>query len=80
MRWMVTGSRGMLGQDLVALLAQRGQNVLAVDKSELDITDPAAVAHLVDKVDVVVNVAAHTAVDKAESEEAAAFTINATGP
>lgn len=70
----------MLGQDLVALLAQRGQNVLAVDKSELDITDPAAVAHLVDKVDVVVNVAAHTAVDKAESEEAAAFTINATGP
>ncbi|MDK8782029.1 sugar nucleotide-binding protein, partial [Actinotignum timonense] len=42
---MVTGSRGMLGQDLVALLAQRGQNVLAVDKSELDITDPAAVAH-----------------------------------
>ncbi|MDK8782747.1 dTDP-4-dehydrorhamnose reductase, partial [Actinotignum timonense] len=60
--------------------AQRGQNVLAVDKSELDITDPAAVAHLVDKVDVVVNVAAHTAVDKAESEEAAAFTINATGP
>lgn len=80
MRWMVTGSRGMLGQDLVALLVQRGQNVLAVDKSELDITDPAAVAHLVDKVDVVVNVAAHTAVDKAESEEAAAFTINATGP
>ena len=76
MRWLVVGSDGMLGQDLVAMLSERGENVLAPRRSELDVT--VAVAPWQD-VDVVVNCAAYTAVDKAESEEPVAFALNAVG-
>jgi dTDP-4-dehydrorhamnose reductase len=79
-RWLVTGANGMLGQDLVALLRERGHEVTAVDRSQLDITDAAAVAGAVDGHDVVANVAAYTAVDAAEEQESAAFAVNATGP
>jgi dTDP-4-dehydrorhamnose reductase len=80
-RWLVTGARGMLGQDLVTLLADRhpGLDVTAVDLPELDITDPIAVADLLPGHDVVVNCAAWTAVDDAETTEPAAFTVNAVG-
>jgi len=70
----------MLGQDLVALLRERGHEVTAVDRAELDITDAAAVAGAVDGHDVVAIVAAYTAVDAAEEQESAAFAVNATGP
>ena len=70
----------MLGQDLVRLLRDQDESVRAWGRSELDITDPAAVAAAVADVDVVVNCAAYTAVDDAEKDEAAAFRINATGP
>lgn len=80
MRWLVTGASGMLGQDLVALLRERGHEVTAVDRSQLDITDAAAVTGAVDGHDVVANVAAYTAVDAAEEQEPAAFAVNATGP
>jgi dTDP-4-dehydrorhamnose reductase len=43
-RWLVAGARGMLGQDLVPLLSDRGHEVVAVDRSELDITDPIVTA------------------------------------
>lgn len=79
-RWLVTGARGQLGKDLVALLAS--DNVLAVDLPELDITDSAVVAAAVAdfRPDVVVNAAAYTAVDAAESDEDAAYRVNASGP
>ncbi|MEV7972704.1 dTDP-4-dehydrorhamnose reductase [Cellulomonas sp. NPDC089187] len=80
MRWLVTGANGMLGQDLVALLGERGHEVTAVDRDVLDITDPAAVDGAVSGYDVVANVAAFTAVDAAEEQEGAAFTVNAVGP
>ena len=80
MRWIVTGANGMLGQDLVHLLQDEGETVRAWGRDHLDITDPGAVARAVTDVDVVVNCAAYTAVDAAESDEAAAFEINATGP
>ncbi|MDY5150902.1 dTDP-4-dehydrorhamnose reductase [Actinotignum urinale] len=80
MRWVVTGAHGMLGTDLVKMLIERDQDVLAVDKDELDITDPQAVSQLIKDTDVVVNVAAFTAIDEAEQDEAEAFSINATGP
>lgn len=80
MRWLVTGSNGMLGQDLVSLLATRGHDVVAVDRDDVDITDPAAVHAAVTGYDVVANVAAFTAVDVAEEQEATAFTVNAVGP
>lgn len=80
MRWLIAGSSGMLGHDLVDRVFSGGHEVIGVDRGEIDITDPASVADVVDGVDVVANVAAFTAVDQAEEEEAAAFTVNATGP
>ena len=80
MRWMITGAKGMLGHDLVELLVREGNDVVALDRSEIDITDAASVRQMISATDVIVNVAAYTAVDKAEEDEAAAFTTNATGP
>lgn len=80
MRWLVTGGNGMLGQDLVDLLRERGHEVTAVDRDELDITDPRSTSGAADGYDVVANVAAFTAVDAAEEQEHAAFTVNAVGP
>lgn len=75
MRWSVVGARGMLGQDLVSLLRERGETVTALDRQEVDVTGDVAL----DPADVVVNCAAYTAVDAAETEEAAAFAVNALG-
>lgn len=82
MRWLVTGARGMLGRDLCAHLTERrpGDEVDAHDLPDLDITDLEQVVRAIDGVDVVVNCAAWTDVDGAETHEAAAFTVNAVGP
>ncbi|MDD9205750.1 dTDP-4-dehydrorhamnose reductase [Georgenia sp. 10Sc9-8] len=80
MRWLVTGAAGMLGQDVVARLAEDDQEVRAASRQDLDVTDPDAVAAQVRAVDVVVNCAAWTAVDDAESQEAEAFLLNAVAP
>ncbi|WP_225753803.1 dTDP-4-dehydrorhamnose reductase [Actinotalea sp. Marseille-Q4924] len=79
MRWMVTGAGGMLGQDLVALLRDGGQEVTAHGRDTLDVTDLDAVRGAVGGHDVVVNCAAWTAVDEAETAEAEAFRVNAVG-
>ena len=81
-RWLVTGAHGMLGTDLLQVLTRRrpADTVIARDLPELDITDPHQVASAVAGVDVVVNCAAWTDVDGAETHEAAAFTVNAVGP
>jgi dTDP-4-dehydrorhamnose reductase len=76
-RWLVVGALGMLGRDLVAALD--GEPVTAVDREDGDITDPDVAASRVSGHDVVVNCAAWTAVDAAESQEAAAFAVNAVG-
>ncbi|MGY0232476.1 dTDP-4-dehydrorhamnose reductase [Longispora urticae] len=73
-RWLVTGAAGMLGQDLLAALG--GEDVTAVTRAELDITDPLAVASAVAGHDVVVNAAAWTNVDAAEAAEEAATAVN----
>lgn len=77
-RWLVVGANGMLGTELMGLLADR--NVRGVDLPEIDITEPESVASALSDVDVVVNCAAYTAVDNAEEAEAIAFRVNATGP
>src|SRR5450756_2983162 len=79
MRWLVAGANGMLGQDLTALLRDGGDDVTPVDRDTVDITDPGACEAAVAGHDVVVNCAAYTAVDAAESDEAAAFMVNAVG-
>jgi dTDP-4-dehydrorhamnose reductase len=69
----------MLGRDLVGLLGERGIDVVGVRHSDLDITQPEAVGAAVRGVEVVVNCAAWTAVDDAETHEAQAFAVNAVG-
>ncbi|WP_175953473.1 dTDP-4-dehydrorhamnose reductase [Schaalia sp. Marseille-Q2122] len=83
MKWTVTGAAGMLGQDLVAALKARGDDVVALDVAELDILDSSAVMEALGTPgasDVVVNCAAWTQVDSAEEKEDAAFRLNAVGP
>ncbi|MFI5386776.1 MAG: dTDP-4-dehydrorhamnose reductase [Fimbriimonadales bacterium] len=84
MRFLVLGSSGMLGSDLVAELQRRGHEITAPGLPEdLDITDPAAMAKLasgeVGQFDWVINCAAYTAVDKAEEEVREATEINTLG-
>lgn len=67
----------MLGRDLQAVLA--GRDVVALDRAALDVTDLAAVRSAVAGADVVVNASAYTKVDAAESDESAAYEINAIG-
>jgi len=80
-RWLVAGCDGMLGQDLVAALHESpgAHEVTAVDRDVLDIIDPDECLAAVSGHDVVVNVAAWTAVDDAETHEAQAFSVNAVG-
>jgi dTDP-4-dehydrorhamnose reductase len=77
-RYLVTGASGMLGRDLQRTL--RGRDVTALSRAELDITDPDAVRAAVAGHDVVINSAAYTKVDDAESHEAEAYAVNALGP
>ncbi|MBF0686342.1 MAG: dTDP-4-dehydrorhamnose reductase [Cellulomonas sp.] len=80
MRWVVMGSAGMLGTDVVSAARSAGHDVVAHDRETVDILDPDAVGRTVDGADVVVNCAAWTAVDLAEERESDAFAVNATGP
>ena len=75
--YLVTGANGMLGTDLVAALA--GREVTALRRADLDVTDRDAVAAAVLGHDVVLNAAAYTKVDDAETDEDAAYSVNATG-
>ena len=75
---MITGAGGMLGTDLRNELVSRGEEVVACAKSDLDITTGEDVTRCVDDAhpDVIVNCAAYTKVDQAESEESLANAIN----
>lgn len=77
MRYLITGASGMLGHDLRHVLADR--TVTALARSDLDITAAEACDGAVTGHDVVINCAAYTKVDDAESHEDAAFAVNATG-
>lgn len=85
------GHRGQLGTELMNLLAEHGLSdpaVVGADRDEVDITDPADTRRLIDEwlaaddpgVPVVINAAAYTAVDDAESDEDTAHAVNADGP
>lgn len=80
--WLVTGAGGMLAQDVLARLAGAGVPAVAVARTDLDITDPAAVRAVLSehRPAVVVNCAAWTAVDDAETREDDALRINGDGP
>jgi dTDP-4-dehydrorhamnose reductase len=79
-RVLVTGATGMLGSDLVVLLTSAGYDVLALAKSDLDVTDSGQVSRTFRELrpDVVVNCAAFTRVDACETDPRA-FQVNAGG-
>jgi dTDP-4-dehydrorhamnose reductase len=87
--WLLTGARGQLGHDLLAVLRSRaGDEVTGLPRPELDLLDEAGTRALVrgwlDRARgeraVVVNAAAYTAVDAAESDEETARIINGEAP
>ncbi|MEN9760298.1 MAG: hypothetical protein RI906_124 [Pseudomonadota bacterium] len=81
MRLLLTGKNGQVGFELQRALAVLGE-VIAIDSEDCDLADEAAIRRVVRTIrpDVIVNPAAFTAVDKAESEQALAQAINAQAP
>lgn len=81
MKFLLTGKNGQVGFELQRALAPLGE-VVAVDRSACDLADPDAIRALIAglRPDVIVNPAAYTAVDRAESDETAARAINAIAP
>jgi dTDP-4-dehydrorhamnose reductase len=79
-RWLITGAWGQLGSDLVRTLP--GEEVVAIDRDALDITDEAAVRAMVSAVrpHVLISAAAYTAVDAAEADEETAMLVNGAAP
>ncbi|WP_426123878.1 dTDP-4-dehydrorhamnose reductase [Pararhizobium sp. PWRC1-1] len=82
MRILVTGGTGQVGRALSLFPWPAGVEIVCPSRHMLDLTDPAAVeAFIVDGgFDAVINPAAYTAVDKAESDWLAAWTVNVLGP
>jgi dTDP-4-dehydrorhamnose reductase len=82
MRILLTGANGQVGWELSNRSGHRSFEVLALDRSDLDITDPVSVKREVSRsgVSLVVNAAGYTAVDEAESEPELTFAVNRDGP
>ena len=78
MRILVTGSTGQLGFEVVRAFSPSGHEIIAPERSELDFLNPGQVAERVRhfQADWVINCAAYTQVDRAESEVEQAFVIN----
>jgi dTDP-4-dehydrorhamnose reductase len=76
-RYLITGAAGMLGADLQRALA--GREVTALSRADLDVTDLDAVRAAVRGHDAIINAAAYTKVDDAETNEELAYAVNATG-
>jgi dTDP-4-dehydrorhamnose reductase len=82
MKVLVTGVTGQLGSEVVARFRQLGHEVIAADRQVLDFLQPARAATVIraQQPDWVINCAAYTQVDKAESEPGQAFTVNRDTP
>ena len=81
MRLLVTGAAGMLGHDVTAVARRAEHEVVGLAHRELDIADSVAVGEAVARThpDVVINCAAYTNVDGAESESKLAYRVNGLG-
>ena len=78
---LVTGAKGMLGQDLCPMLEKAGYTVIKTDVDNMDITNFENVKSVIskEKPDIIVHCAAYTNVDKAEEDIKTAHLINSTG-
>ncbi|MFO1405023.1 MAG: NAD(P)-dependent oxidoreductase [Azonexus sp.] len=81
MRILPTGKNGQVGFELQRSLAVLGE-VIAVDQTDCDLTDPVSLRRMVAGIEpqIIVNPAAYTAVDRAESERDLAHAVNAVAP
>jgi dTDP-4-dehydrorhamnose reductase len=81
MKILLTGSKGQVGFELKNKLSALGE-VIATDREELNLEDAQAIRSFIDHIrpDIIINPAAYTAVDKAESEPEIAHLINALAP
>jgi dTDP-4-dehydrorhamnose reductase len=79
MTWLVLGSNGQLGQELINLLKTRNIEAIGTDQKEIDFTKPNEIAEKLKKLNPshIVNCGAYTQVDKAEEEPELANLINA---
>jgi dTDP-4-dehydrorhamnose reductase len=77
-RWLITGAGGMAGSDLHQELLARDEDVVALSRSDLDITDSRLVNSVIrdHRPTIVVNCAAYTKVDDAEASERIANAVN----
>jgi|SRR5690242_10397084 len=82
MRLLLIGGSGQVGRELRELSVARNVALVAPSRAELDLTDATAVTRVFEAGPwgAVINAAAYTNVDRAESEESAAFAANAEGP
>lgn len=80
MKVLITGKNGQLGYELRASVPE-GVELFAFDSKELNIADGATVSKVVNEIkpNVIINAAAYTAVDKAESDQASAYGVNEIG-
>ena len=81
MKILITGAKGQVGTELQHRLASFGE-IIAIDREELDLVDESGVRSFVRdaRPNLVINAAAYTAVDKAESEPELAHALNAVAP
>jgi len=76
-RITILGGKGMLGSDLVSACQQQGLNTIVLDLPEFDITNSNYLQQVISNAQVIVNCAAYTNVDGAESEPDLAYKVNA---
>jgi dTDP-4-dehydrorhamnose reductase len=81
MKILITGANGQLGRELTSQYSKRNEELILTDVADLDITNSEAVYSIVKetKPGVIINCAAHTAVDKCETDVDNAYRINAIG-
>src|SRR5262245_49629863 len=79
MRFLLLGGTGQVGEEIRRLAYPKNVEVVAPSRSALDLEDPRAIARMIagQQWSAVINAAAYTDVDRAESEEPIAFAVNA---
>lgn len=79
---LVLGSSGQVASAVARRFKSAGRRTIVLGRSELNLSDPLAARETILRLapDIVINAAAYTAVDRAETEPEAAFALNATGP
>lgn len=81
MKILITGAKGQVGTELTRQAITRGHEIYGFGSKELDITNQEQLNNTVAKInpDVIINAAAYTAVDKAETEQELAYRVNSQG-